>query len=70
MAEGAGAVCAASVEASATSVDGPDPNPYKSVSANGKLYAWTKGMPSRPFMYNTAKKIEEYIRALNGGSHA
>ena len=50
--------------------DESDPNPYKSVSANGKLYAWTKGMPSRPFMYNTAKKIDEYIRALNGGSHA
>lgn len=27
-----------------------DPNPNKHVY-NGQLYAWTKGMPSRPFMY-------------------
>lgn len=29
-----------------------DPNPYK-IMINGQLYAWTKGMPSRPFMYET-----------------
>lgn len=30
-----------------------DPNPYKWVSPQGGLYAWTRGMPSRPFMYQT-----------------
>lgn len=30
-----------------------DPNPTKRISANGDIYAWTKGHMSRPFMYET-----------------
>lgn len=30
-----------------------DPNPYTRVGSDGILRAWTKGMPSRPFMYET-----------------
>lgn len=33
--------------------DEQDPNPYKKVDSEGQLRAWTKGMPSRPFMYDT-----------------
>ena len=29
-----------------------DPNPYKHLY-NGQLYGWTRGLPSRPFMYET-----------------
>lgn len=50
--------------------DESDPNPYKSRAEDGTLYAWTRGIPSRPFMYNTAKKMGEYIRALKGGGNA
>lgn len=32
-----------------------DPNPYKWRNEFGSLYAWTAGMPSRPFMYDTWK---------------
>lgn len=38
-----------------------DPNPYKRKTKDGKLYAWTKGMPSRPFMYNTAQKLRQLV---------
>lgn len=30
-----------------------DPNPYKWTNEFGSLYAWTRGLPSRPFMYQT-----------------
>ena len=30
-----------------------DPNPTKYLSKSGQWMAWTKGMPSRPFMYMT-----------------
>lgn len=32
----------------------------------GLSLAWTKGMPSRPFMYNTMKELEQYVEE-NGG---
>lgn len=32
----------------------------------GMSLAWTKGMPSRPFMYNTMRELEVYIEE-NGG---
>lgn len=50
--------------------DESDINPTKYYAKDGNLYAWTRGIPSRPFMYNTAKKMEEYIRALKGGGSA
>ena len=34
-----------------------DPNPNKTIR-NGKLYAWTAGMPSRPFMYDAGIHLE------------
>lgn len=37
-----------------------DPNPYKK-EINGKLYAWTKGMPSRPFMYDAGRYLYLYL---------
>lgn len=30
-----------------------DPNPTRYQAKDGKFWAWTKGMPSRPFMYET-----------------
>ena len=33
--------------------DDSDPNPYKRVFRDGKTYAFTRGMPSRPFVYDT-----------------
>lgn len=30
-----------------------DPNPTKYITSNGDYVAWTKGIPSRPFMYMT-----------------
>lgn len=44
--------------------DESDPNPYKSRSKDGSLYAWTRGMPSRPFMYETAQKLRESVIPL------
>jgi len=38
-----------------------DHNPYKRKGKDGKVYAWTKGMPSRPFMYNTAQELRRLI---------
>lgn len=43
--------------------DESDPNPYKNYSKDGVLYAWTRGMPSRPFMYNTAEILRSRIAA-------
>lgn len=37
--------------------DDSDVNPTKRRAKSGKLYAWTKGLPSRPFMYETAEKL-------------
>ena len=37
-----------------------DPNPNKK-EYNGQLYAWTAGMPSRPFMYDTGVHLELVI---------
>ena len=42
--------------------DEKDPNPTKITAKNGKIYAWTRGMPSRPFMYNTAQQLKDIIR--------
>lgn len=39
--------------------DENDPNPTKYTAKNGKMYAWTAGMESRPFMYNTAQKLKD-----------
>ncbi len=44
-----------------------DPNPYKRKSKDGKIYAWTKGMPSRPFMYNTAQQLRRLVIPTAGG---
>ncbi len=41
--------------------DDKDTNPTKRRSKDGALYAWTKGMPSRPFMYNTAERLRSMI---------
>lgn len=41
--------------------DESDPNPTKHTCKNGKTYAWTKGMPSRPFMYNTAEILRSRL---------
>ena len=31
---------------------------------NGMKYAWTRGMPARPFMYNTGKWLEEAAKTV------
>ena len=36
-----------------------DPNPYKHQGDDGSWWAWTKGMPSRPFMYETAVQLRD-----------
>ncbi|MBE6890024.1 MAG: hypothetical protein E7485_08440 [Ruminococcaceae bacterium] len=41
--------------------DESDTNPTKRRGKDGGLYAWTKGMPSRPFMYNTAEQMRSLI---------
>lgn len=41
--------------------DNADPNPYKYTAKNGTIYAWTKGMPSRPFMYETAQMLRASV---------
>jgi len=33
--------------------DSSDPNPSKKMNKNGNMVAWTKGVPSRPFLYDT-----------------
>lgn len=39
----------------------PDGQPKRYDELTGQWYAWTKGMGSRPFMYNTAKDIEKVV---------
>lgn len=41
--------------------DNADPNPYKYTAKNGTTYAWTRGMPSRPFMYETAQMLRASV---------
>lgn len=41
--------------------DSADPNPYKYTAKNGTTYAWTRGMPSRPFMYETAQMLRASV---------
>lgn len=41
--------------------DESDGNPYKWTSPEGQLYAWTKGMPSRPYMYETAQVLRTIV---------
>lgn len=38
-----------------------DPNPYKHQGDDGSWWAWTKGMPSRPFMYETAMELRDDV---------
>lgn len=38
-----------------------DTNPTRYQLADGSFIAWTKGMPSRPFMYNTAQKLRPLV---------
>lgn len=38
-----------------------DTNPTRRQLKNGAYVAWTKGMPSRPFMYNTAQQLRALI---------
>lgn len=40
-----------------------DPNPYKH-TYNGKLYGWTQGLPSRPFMYMTHKWAKTQVTRI------
>ena len=35
-----------------------DLNPTKHQNQSGKWFAWTKGMPSRPFMYEAAQRLK------------
>lgn len=49
----------------------PSPNGWYTpkdgvTNEEGLSLAWTKGMPSRPFMYNTMRELEMYIEE-NGG---
>ena len=39
-----------------------DRNPKKFVTKEGDIVAWTKGMPSRPFMYNTTIFLESEVQ--------
>lgn len=41
--------------------DAADPNPTKRQGPDGSFWAWTKGMPSRPFMYDTARELADRI---------
>lgn len=51
--------------------DNSDPNPIKRYGAGGSVWAWTAGMPSRPFMYeawlwgsrSATQIIRKHIRA-------
>lgn len=38
-----------------------DPNPHKRRGSKGGWIAWTAGMPSRPFMYNTAQALKPLV---------
>lgn len=39
-----------------------DRNPKKYVTKEGDIIAWTKGMPSRPFMYNSTIFLESEVQ--------
>ena len=41
--------------------DESDGNPYKWIDSKGQLKAWTKGMPSRPYMFEAAQAIHAVI---------
>lgn len=41
-----------------------DPNPYKHVGEDGSWWAWTRGMPSRPFMYQTAMELRDFAASV------
>lgn len=41
--------------------DATDPNPTKRQAPDGSFWAWTKGMPSRPFMYDTARELADRV---------
>lgn len=41
--------------------DESDPNPHKWTDPNGVLRAWTQGMPSRPFMYETMLWLQKKL---------
>ena len=41
--------------------DSADPNPSSYTAKNGMIYAWTMGMPSRPFMYETAQMLRASV---------
>ena len=41
--------------------DSSDPNPYKHQGDDGSWWAWTKGMSSRPFMYETAMELRDDV---------
>jgi len=43
--------------------DESDPNPHKHLY-NGQWWGWTKGMPSRPFMYNTSVELRNKLEAI------
>ena len=38
-----------------------DPNPTKRRAKDGTFWAWTAGMPARPFMYETARELRERV---------
>lgn len=38
-----------------------DTNPTRKRLKDGTYVAWTKGMPSRPFMYNTAQQLRALV---------
>lgn len=45
--------------------DASDPNPVKHQSAkDGSWWAWTRGMPSRPFMYETANDLSDKAKEV------
>lgn len=41
--------------------DESDPNPHKWTDPGGTLRAWTRGMPSRPFMYETMLWLQKQL---------
>ena len=41
--------------------DEADPNPKKRYSEESGWYGWTRGMPSRPFLYNTSQTLKDEL---------
>jgi len=41
-----------------------DPNLIRYTASDGKTFGWTKGMASRPFMYETAKDLESLCHKI------